>query len=161
MAEDAIRFEIVRDGLPMAMDALRVESSEEGYRSVDRLIAEWNDAMNTFDRVDEILMTAWSGSEIAGVGGMTHDPVVSDALRLRRFYIRKRFRRAGLGTRLANLLLERSRPAGKPVYVNAGTSIAPDFWKAIGFVDDPAAGHTHVWAGGGQKTSEDIKRRAI
>ena len=79
----------------------------------------------------------------AAVGGLTIDPAMPEALRMRRFYVRKRFRRCGIGRQLALALLERAAAAARPVTVNAGSGSEP-FWTALGFIPDPRDGHTHV-----------------
>ncbi len=81
---------------------------------------------------------------LAGVGGLTLDPVVPGALRMRRFYVHPAFRRYGIGRRLAVALLERPGTAGRRVTVNAGTAGAPVFWEALGFVAEQRDRHTHV-----------------
>jgi GNAT superfamily N-acetyltransferase len=72
---------------------------------------------------------------LAGIGGVTVDPVIPEALRMRRFYIRERFRRHGIGQQLALALL--AQPVGRdgPVTVNAAAGSAP-FWEALGFIRD-------------------------
>ena len=60
------------------------------------------------------------------------DPVVPDALRMRRFYVRSAFRRAGIGRDIAHALLERAFRASRVVTVNA-TPGSLRFWDSIGF----------------------------
>lgn len=81
---------------------------------------------------------------LAGVGGLTLDPVVPGALRMRRFYVHPAFRRYGVGRKLAMALLERPGTASRRVAVNAGIAGAPAFWEALGFAAEPCCGHTHV-----------------
>jgi hypothetical protein len=44
-----------------------------------------------FDRPGEGLLTAYSAGVLAAIGGITIDPIVPDALRMRRFYVRPGF----------------------------------------------------------------------
>jgi GNAT superfamily N-acetyltransferase len=62
---------------------------------------------------------------------------------MRRFYVAARFRRHGIGRRLASALLAQALRSTAVVTVNAGTGSAP-FWEALGFVAAPGAGHSHV-----------------
>jgi GNAT superfamily N-acetyltransferase len=138
-----MRLEPVIGELPPELEALRAEAEAEGYRHLDRLAADWASGAIRFNGDDEALLTACIGGDLAAVGGLTLDPVIPDALRMRRFYVRKRFRRCGIGRRLAAALLERAARAGRPVTVNAAAGSAP-FWEALGFVADERHGHTHV-----------------
>jgi GNAT superfamily N-acetyltransferase len=42
---------------------------------------------------------------LAGIGGLTIEPVVPGAFRMRRFYVRRPFRRQGIGRKLALALI--------------------------------------------------------
>ena len=139
----AARLERVVVGLPAGFETLRAEARAEGHRNLDRLAVDWASGAIRFDRPGEALLVAYVGDELAGVGGLTVDPAVkAAALRMRRFYVRKRFRRCGIGRRLAGALLERAVEGDRPVTVNAATgSVA--FWEALGFVPDKRDGHTH------------------
>jgi GNAT superfamily N-acetyltransferase len=138
-----VQLERVVDGLPSGFESLRAEASAEGYRFVERLATDWTAGAIRFDQAGEALLVAHVGKELAAVGGLTIDPAMPEALRMRRFYVRKRFRRCGIGRRLALALLERAVAAARPVTVNAGSGSEP-FWTALGFIPDPRDGHTHV-----------------
>ena len=79
---------------------------------------------------------------LAGIGGLTIEPVVSNALRMRRFYVRPTFRRSGIGRELVLSLLTRVR-LGQVVTVNTAQH-SGSFWEAMGFTPDKRDGHTHV-----------------
>ena len=132
----------MRGALPSELGALRADALAEGHRLLERLAAEW-DAGTCFGRNGEALLAAWHGDALAGIGGVTQDPIVPGALRMRRFYVHSAHRRRGTGRALAGALLQEAQAAGKPVLVNAGTPAAPVFWMALGFVPDPGGGHTH------------------
>jgi GNAT superfamily N-acetyltransferase len=133
----------VIEELPAGFDALRAEARAEGYRFVDRLATDWMSGTIRFDREGEALLAARVTDVLAGIGGLTIEPVVPDALRMRRFYVRLAYRRSGIGRKLATALLERARGVPRLVTVNAApASIA--FWESLGFVPDSRDGHTHV-----------------
>jgi len=140
-----VRLAPVLDDLPLGIDLLQAEAACEGHRFLERLVTEWMSRRERFARDGEALLAAYVGSDLVGIGGMTLDPAARGALRMRRFYVRASFRRLGIGRRLALSLLERSRPLGCQVTVNAGTSDASTFWEALGFMPDPCNGHTHVF----------------
>ncbi len=144
-AERAVELRQVRDSLPSDFDVLRIEARAEGYRMLDRLAAEWTAGVTRFDRDGEALLVARVGGTLAGIGGITIDPVTPEALRMRRFYVRKLFRRKGVGHRLASAILA-AAPPGYPLIANAAGGSEP-FWEALGFASDRRGGHTHILAG--------------
>lgn len=129
--------------LPLGFDGLMAEAHAEGYRHVARLADEWAAGTTRFEREGEALMAACLAGELAGIGGLTVDPAQPGALRMRRFYVRRSFRRRGIGRKLAESLFARARALGRPVTVNAGAG-SELFWQSLGFVADPRDGHTHV-----------------
>jgi GNAT superfamily N-acetyltransferase len=138
----AARLERVVVELPAGFETLQAEARAEGHRNLDRLAADWASGAIRFDRPGEALLVAYVGDELAGVGGLTVDPAATEAFRMRRFYVRKQFRRCGIGRRLAGALLERAVEGDRLVTVNAATG-SVTFWEALGFVPDERAGHTH------------------
>ena len=131
--------------LPAGFDALRSDARREGHTNMERLAADWASGANRFGAKGEALLAAFVTGELAGVGGMTVDPTCSEALRLRRFYVRPAFRRLGVGRCLALALMEKARPLTNRLVLNAETELATRFWEALGFVADRRDGHTHSW----------------
>ena len=139
----AVRLERVTEALPAGFETLRSEARAEGYMFIERLATEWASGGMRFDRAGEALLVVHVHSEIAAVGGLTVDPAIPEALRMRRFYVGKRFRRRGIGRRLAAALLEAAVRTDRPVTVNAAAGSEP-FWEPLGFVAEGSDGHTHV-----------------
>ena len=138
-----MRLERVLTELPAGFEALRAEARAEGYRHLDRLAEECNSGKMRFDHDGEALFAVRVDADLAGIGGLTIDPVLPGALRMRRFYVRKLFRRSGIGRAIAERLLAQALSSGRPVTVNAGAASEP-FWESLGFVADRNGGHTHV-----------------
>src|SRR5262245_6694560 len=105
--------------LPASFDALRAEARAEGYRFVERLAVDWMSGTARFDREGEVLLAACQKGLLAGIGGLTIEPIVPDALRMRRFYVRPAYRRNGIGRMLATALLGRAQSRSGLVTVNA------------------------------------------
>ena len=141
----AVYLEPILDELPPSIKTLQAEAAGEGYRFLERLVAEWISHETRFDREGEALLAAYVAGELVGIGGVTVDPALMGALRMRRFYIRPLWRRHGIGRRLTLSLLRRVECVNRMVTVNAGTAEAPAFWEALGFTLDRRDGHTHVF----------------
>jgi len=139
-----MRLERVITELPAGFDGLRGEARAEGYRHIERLADEWTSGTVRFDRDGDALMAATLAGQLAGIGGITIDPVQPETLRMRRFYVRAAFRRNGIGRAIAENLLAHARALGPPVTVNAGAGSEP-FWRSLGFVAEARNGHTHVF----------------
>ena len=137
-----IETEAVVEDLPTGFDALRAEARAQGFRQVERLAADWEARTTRFDREGEALIAARVNGVLAGIGGLTIEPVVPDALRMRRFYVRSAFRRSGVGRQLTTALLARVHD-DRLITVNAAPASIP-FWEAVGFTPDARDGHTHI-----------------
>jgi GNAT superfamily N-acetyltransferase len=139
---DPLELEPVLDALPAGFDVLRADALAEGFRQVERLAADWEAGRTRFDRDGEALLAARSNGVLVGIGGLTIEPVVPGALRMRRFYVRPAFRRIGVGRQMVTALLA-GVDDDRSITVNAApASIA--FWESLGFNPDPRDGHTHI-----------------
>ena len=89
-----LRLERLACGIPSGFAEMLAESQAEGYRFLERLGADWAANITRFDRAGEALLAAYSDGVLAGIGGLTIDPTVPDASRMRRFYVRAAYRRS-------------------------------------------------------------------
>jgi GNAT superfamily N-acetyltransferase len=144
--DPAPELQLVIENLPAGFHVLQEEARAERYLFVERLAADWEARRMRFDREGEALLAAHVAGVLAGMGGLTIEPVMSGALRMRRFYVRPFCRRAGIGRKLATALLERARSTGLVVTVNAAPASA-SFWESLGFAPDMRDGHTHLYRG--------------
>ena len=138
-----VRLEAVVGKLPADFGTMQAEARAEGYRFLDRLGSDWGSGAMRFDRPGEALLAADSEGVLAAIGGITIDPIVPDALRMRRFYVRPAFRRTGMGGEIAQALLKMARSV-PVVTLNAAVKSVP-FWETLGFVPEARDGHTHIW----------------
>ena len=138
-----LELQLVIENLPAGFDALRAEARAEGHAFVERLAADWEAHRMRFDRHGEALLAARVTGVLAGIGGLTIEPVLAGALRMRRFYVRPLFRRTGIGRKLATALLERAWSTSLLVTVNAAPA-SFSFWEGLGFAPDKRDGHTHL-----------------
>jgi len=136
-----IRLERVFDALPAGFDTLRSEARSGGFGMLDTLAAEWSSEAMRFERPGEMLLAAYVGDVFAGIGGLTQEPAIVDALRARRFYVALAYRRAGIGRALADALLRQA--VARTITCNAAPGSEP-FWQALGFAPDKCDGRTHI-----------------
>lgn len=138
-----IRLERVTDGLPAGFEIMRQEARAEDHGMLDTLAADWASGRTRFTRDGEALLAAWVDDILAGIGGLTIEPAIPGAFRMRRFYIRAANRRSGVARRLAAALLDGLEGKARVVTVNAAAG-SEFFWEALGFVPDRRDGRTHI-----------------
>ena len=136
-----IRLERVISALPSGFDELRAEALAEGHHMLETLASEWNAGTRRFDRAGEMLLSAYVGGALAGIGGLTLEPMISGALRMRRFYVLEKYRRCGVGRALAITLLEEAKDRVVTPNAAIGSEL---FWQSLGFTPDRRDGYTHI-----------------
>ena len=133
--------------LSPAIDPLGTDALVEGYDFVDTLVDEWVSGENHFDRRGETLLGCFddSAQELIGVGGLNIDPFAGDdgLGRIRKVYIRPRWRNQGIGKALVAALVEEARKSFQNVRLRAENSNAARLYERLGFVSiiDPDATH--------------------
>jgi GNAT superfamily N-acetyltransferase len=140
-----IHLERVIGALPAGFGALRGEARANGHSMLDTLAAEWASGATRFDRPGEMLVAAFIDSTLAGIGGVTLESAIPEALRMRRFYVALAYRRHGVGRALAVAVLDEARRQGRAVTCNAAAG-SERFWEALGFAPDRRDGRTHLLA---------------
>jgi GNAT superfamily N-acetyltransferase len=143
------RLAPVHAELPDGFDDLRAAARAEGHRFLDRLAADWTSSTIRFDERGERLLASYVDGKLAAIGGLTSEPLMSNALRMRRFYVRPSHRRTGVGHRLASALLEHAAGTAELVTVNAQIASFA-FWESLGFIRLTREGLTHARSPGGQ-----------
>lgn len=134
--------------LPVGLDDLLLASRGEGHNLVERLVREWNDASNRFDRPGEAVFEARISSRLVGVVGLNLDPYLDDPTvgRLRHLYVAPDARRIGVGRLLVVAALEHARATFQRVRLRTVQDGASDFYLGLGFEEtrgEPDA--THVF----------------
>jgi GNAT superfamily N-acetyltransferase len=142
------RLDQVSRELPAGFDDMQAEARSEGHQFLGRLAADWTSGIMRFGRDGEALLVAYVDGALAGIGGITIDPFLPGALRMRRFYVRPPFRRCSIARQLATSLIGRAVRDGRPITVNAPTGGASLFWQSLGFASDHQDSHTHILRSG-------------
>lgn len=112
------------------------DSKEEGFNFLIKLINEYENKINVFNKTGECLYGIFQGDTLIGIGGLNKDPYTVDnnVGRLRRFYISKDYRRIGLGNLLLNRLLCHAEKYFKIVVLHTDTKRGDAFYTVNGFV---------------------------
>ncbi len=134
---------------PPSLAWLETESIAEGFSMVSRLRTEWATGLNRFDEAGEILLGAFLGADLIGVGGLTIDPYLADpgVGRIRHVYVLAAERRTGTGKAIVERLLAHASDHFGSVRLWTGR--ASSFYDRLGFTRTDAEKATHVWRFGG------------
>lgn len=115
---------------------LMMESKEDGYHFLERLVNDYKNGANTFDKRGEGLYGVYNEKGILiAIGGINIDPYLNDPEigRLRRFYVLKEYRRKGIGRFLVNQILFAARRTFKEVVLHSDTDDVECFYTSLGF----------------------------
>jgi GNAT superfamily N-acetyltransferase len=127
------------------LDTLLAEALAEGFGFVQTLADECASGENLYDRPGELLQGAFDGEQLVAVGGLNIDPFAgrADMARIRRVYVRRAWRNAGLGRALVSSLVEQARTSFHCVRLRAENADAARLYERMGFVpvDGPHATH--------------------
>jgi ribosomal protein S18 acetylase RimI-like enzyme len=117
----------------------------EGIRNVSMLAEDFKaKRISSDDGV--LILGAWQGTKLLGIGGRTRCPNVKGALRMRRFFVAPEARRLGIARAIAQMLLTDANKHCELVTCNARASdAAPLFWEALGFDRSDLDGLTHAF----------------
>ena len=142
-----MNIKVIDDLKQVDVTKLVEESEAEGYRFLRRLVNQYEDGTNTFNKAGEVLYGVWDpAGELVAIGGLNRDPYSdkSGVGRLRRFYISVHARRQGIGTKLLQEILDYGKGHFNEIVVRTDSSIADAFYRANGFSGDlglPEATH--------------------
>ena len=129
------QYELKRlDPQKLEFQALVEESRLEGYWMLVRLADGWRDGRNRFRRRGEMLLAAWQGDALAGVGGLNVDPYVEGRRegRVRHVYVSLAHRRHGVGRLIVRAVIEKARLHFPVLNLRAPEAAFP-FYEALGF----------------------------
>ena len=124
------------------------ESETEGYRFLTRLVNDYQDGTNTFNKPGEALLSVRNEvGNVVAIGGVNQSPFSEDTqvARLQRFYVLDEARRQGVGSLLLKEIVDHSRSTFNEMTVRTESFKADAFYRANGFeLDDSASETTHL-----------------
>lgn len=118
------------------LNMLIMQSKEEGFRFVERLVNDYKNGTNTFTNLGEALFGVFNEKgEIVAIGGLNKDPFSNEPYigRLRRFYVSKEYRRNGIGSLLLKWIINEAKNDFKILILHTDTQQADDFYISFGF----------------------------
>ncbi|MBM7035030.1 GNAT family N-acetyltransferase [Vibrio ulleungensis] len=119
---------------PIGLEELVRESELEGFRFLTRLSNELDSNGKAFDQQGETLMVVRDADRLIAIGGISNYDGVA---RLRRFYVKKAYRKSGVGTLLLQNLEMFASQYFSRITLFTDTASASKFYEARGYT--PAA----------------------
>lgn len=117
------------------LNSLIEESIAEGYRFIKRLVDEFEDGSNRFNKTGEALFVALIDNRVVGVGGLNIDPYRDDKNvgRVRHVYVLKSSRRLGVGKELLRTIIEEAKKHFSILTLTTDNPVADRLYIASGF----------------------------
>ncbi len=118
------------------LDSLVKQSKEDGFRFVERLVNDYKSGSNTFNHSGEGLFGVFSKEGVlVAIGGLNKDPFSNEQSigRLRRFYVRREYRRNGIGSLLVKKIIDDAKRHYKILVLHTDTEQADKFYTSLGF----------------------------
>lgn len=111
------------------------ESVSEGHKFVKKLLDEYEDGSNRFNRLGESLFVAKINGEVIGIGGLNIDPYLelNDVGRVRHLYVLPRYRRSGAGKKLLGEIIKEAKKYFRTLTLYTENPIADHLYRSLGF----------------------------
>ncbi|WP_299742414.1 GNAT family N-acetyltransferase [Rossellomorea sp. y25] len=129
-------LKLINNLLDVDLAHLVEHSKEEGFRFVERLVNDYRNGNNTFNRAGEGIFGVFNENGIlVAIGGLNKDPFSTGECigRMRRFYVSKEFRRSGVGNMLVQRIIDEARNHYDTLVLHTDTEQGDAFYRAIGF----------------------------
>ncbi|WP_456272563.1 GNAT family N-acetyltransferase [Bacillus sp. AK031] len=142
-------FEKIPNLLKTEISHLLKESQTAGFRFLERLVNDYREGFNTFNKQGEQMAGVFSEGRLIAIGGLNRDPFSGEGNigRLRRFYVAKEYRRTGIGRKLVEKILEGAGETFDVIVLNTDTDQADRFYRSLGFLKEvryPNATHYFI-----------------
>jgi GNAT superfamily N-acetyltransferase len=127
----------IDDMLNLDWKQLVKESKEEGFRFLERLVVEYENGTNKFNKTGESLYGVFNKEvELVAIGGLNIDPFSNEKCigRLRRFYVSRGYRRNGLGKLLLHRIICDAQKHYQVLVLHTDTEQAGQFYISQGFL---------------------------
>ncbi|MBM7601530.1 GNAT superfamily N-acetyltransferase [Virgibacillus halotolerans] len=115
------------------------ESKENGFQFLERLVNDYENGTNNFNKPGESLYGVFNKEDqLIAIGGLNIDPYSGEQQigRLRRFYISRDYRRKGFGKLLLNKIIYDAKNHYKVLVLHTDTEQANKFYTSLGFSEE-------------------------
>ncbi|MQR87641.1 GNAT family N-acetyltransferase [Bacillus megaterium] len=115
---------------------LLIESQEAGFFFLTKLVAEYKNGQNVFNKTGERLWGVYGKkNKLIGVAGLNQNPYsqYANAGRVRRFYVSAQFRRKGIGKQLLKEIIHYAENYYDSLVLYTDTDKAKLFYEQNGF----------------------------
>jgi GNAT superfamily N-acetyltransferase len=123
------------------------DSERLGSRIVRRLVEEWENGANRFDRPGETLFGARAAGLLLGVCGLNVDPYAGDERvgRVRHLYVLSTSRGMGVGQQLVRRVIQAAQGRFDELRLRTSNPAAARLYEALGFRPrDDDGDYTHL-----------------
>jgi ribosomal protein S18 acetylase RimI-like enzyme len=121
-----------------------LDEADDG-RFLHRLREQWLNGEERYVYAGELLLGAFDGHQLIGVGAVSLDPYEpADGLaRLRHVYVAKRWRRRGVGRRLVEQLIAHACCHFTTLRLRTSNPAAARLYEELGFISSSCGRETH------------------
>ena len=121
------------------LQPLLKESREQGYEFIDRLITEYVNGLNQFQKSGEGLYGVYDKQQLIAIGGLNRDPYLdqSNVARVRHVYVLSAWRNQGVGKKLVETIIEEAKDQFSLLTLRTFSDQADGFYRALGFQKKP------------------------
>lgn len=133
------------EDLPEQIHTLHAQAVAEGFRFLTRLITEWENRSQRFDKPGECLLGVFRHDQLIAIGGVSRDPYSTpDNGRIRRVYVAPPMRGQQVGKTLVEQLLAFAAMHFQTVRLTTDTAQGAAFYLQCGFQSVTDATATHA-----------------
>ena len=126
------------DHLPDQIHLLADHAQQENFQQIKKLINEYQQQINLFNRSGEFLLLAYDDDQLVACGGLNtqinEQGEPSRIGRVRRFYVLPKYRQSGLGKRLLQELERHAKPNFSALCLRTELTSAARFFQKQNYV---------------------------
>lgn len=121
------------------LQPLLVESRQEGFKFLERLVLGYINGSNRFEKHGEALFGVYCEQRLIAIGGLNRDPYLpqADVGRVRHVYVLSAWRKQGIGRVLVQQIIDEAKAHYRLLTLRTVNDEADRFYRAIGFKTKP------------------------